>query len=136
MSKPESIATLEHNLRQLVGRLTGGATGIIDLAQCYLHERSEGPKNEEITTTAEMMLQRVQEGGDIGADLRVIYWRDQEDLSRLLLEQMATDLAEDVQAGGEEPKSGLKEIWWQAHNKNNKPAYFQIGAHIVASNWG
>lgn len=123
---PESIATLEHNLRQLVGRLTGGATGIIDLAQCYLYERSEGPKNEEITTTAEMMLQRVQVGGDIAPDLRVIYWHGQEELSRVLLERMAADLAEDVRARGDEPEGELKQIWWQAHEKNSKPAYFQV----------
>lgn len=123
---PESIATLDHNLRQLVGRLTDGATGIIDLAQCYLHERSEGPKNEGITTTAEIMLQRVQEGGDISPDLRVIYWHDQEDLNRSLLDQMASDLAKDVRSRGEEPESELKKIWWQAHEKNSKPAYFQV----------
>ncbi len=123
---PESIATLEHNLRQLVGRLTGGATGIIDLAQCYLHGRDEGPKNEHVTTAAEEMLQRVQLGGDVAPDLRVIYWRDQADLSRVLLEQMASDLAEDVRSRGEEPEEALKDIWWHAHEKNSKPAYFQV----------
>ena len=55
-----SIATLEHNLRQLAGRLTDGSTGIIDLAQCYLYDRHEGPKDEEATSDAEMMLQRVR----------------------------------------------------------------------------
>ena len=123
---PESIATLGHNLRQLVGRLTGGATGIIDLAQCYLHDRGEGPKNEDVTTAVEHMLQRVQLGGDIAPDLRVIYWRDQADLSRLLLEQMASDMAEDVRSRGEKPGEALKDLWWQAHEKNSKPAYFQV----------
>jgi len=123
---PESIATLEHNLRQLVGRLTDGATGIIDLAQCYLHDRHDGPKNEEITTSSELMLQQVQIGGDVAKDLRVIYWRDQEDLSRVLLEQMASDMAEDIRARGEKPEAELKQIWWQAHEMNSKPSYLQV----------
>lgn len=122
---PGSIATLEHNLRQLEGRLTDGATGIIDLAQCYLYEREAGPKNEDVTTAVEQMLQRVQLGGDVAPDLRVIYWRDQADLSRSLLEQMASDLAEDVRSRGAEPDVELKDIWWQAHEENSKPAHFQ-----------
>jgi len=123
---PESIATLEHNLRQMVGRLTGGGTGIIELAQCYLHDHGEGPKNEDVTTAAEQMLQHVQLGGDVAPDLRVIYWRDQADLSRLLLEQMTSDLAEDVRTRGEEPGETLNDLWRQAHEKNSKPSYFQI----------
>jgi exodeoxyribonuclease V alpha subunit len=123
---PESIATLEHNLRQQEGRLAGGATGIIDLAKCYLHDSGEGPKDEDVTTAAEQMLQRVQLGGDVTPDLRVIYWRDQADLSRALLEQMASDMAEDVRSRGEEPGDALKEVWWQAHEKNSKPSYFQV----------
>ena len=123
---PESIATLEQNLRQLEGRLSGGATGIIDLAQCYLHVRHDGEKNEDTTTAAEQMLQRVQLGGDVAPDLRVLYWRDQEDLSRVLLEQMALDMAEDVRARGGEPPEALRDLWWEAHEKNSKPAYFQV----------
>lgn len=123
---PESIATLEHNLRQLVGRVTGGATGIIDLAQCYLRDPGDGPKNEDVITAAEQMLQRVQHGGDVAPDLRVIYWRDQPDLFRALLEQMSLDMAEDVRSRGEEPGEALKDLWWQAHEKNSKPSYFQV----------
>ncbi|RME53638.1 MAG: exonuclease, partial [Deltaproteobacteria bacterium] len=123
---PESIASLEHNLRQLLGRITDNATGIIELAQCYLHDYGKGEKNEDLTTAAEEMLQRVQRGGDVAPDLRVIYWRDQADLSRILLEQMASDLAEDVRSRGEEPEETLAKIWRQAHEKNSKPAYFQV----------
>lgn len=123
---PGSIATLEYNLRQLEGRLTDGATGIIDLAQCYVHVRNDGPKNEEITTKAEQMLQQVQVGGNVTPDLRVIYWRNQEDLYHSLLEQMASDMAEDVRARGEEPEETPSKLWRQAHKDNSKPAYFQV----------
>jgi hypothetical protein len=58
--------------------------------------------------------------------LRVIYWRDHADRSRVLLEQMALDLTEDVSSRGEEPGEALKYISWQAHEKNSKPAYFEV----------
>ena len=125
-SAPESIATLGQNLRQLEGRLTGGGTGIIELAQCYLHLGRDDVKNEDTTTAAEEMLGRVQLGGEVAPDLRVHYWRDQEDLSKLLLVQMAADLAEDVRARGEEPPGDLPTLWRQAHQENSKPAYFQV----------
>ncbi|MFC2167769.1 ATP-dependent RecD-like DNA helicase [Acidobacteriota bacterium] len=123
---PESIAILEHNLRQLVGRLTDGATGIIDIAKCYIHYTEERVKNEDITSGAEKILQRVQEGGDVAPDLRVIYWNGQEELSELLLEQMKLDMAEDVRMRGEEPGDELPEVWKQAHANNTKPAFFQV----------
>lgn len=123
---PESIATLDQNLRQLEGSLTGGGTGIIDLAQCYLYERNEGQKNEEITTRAEIILKRIQEGGDVAPDLRVLYWRDQEDLRNILLEQMKSDMAEDLRKKGQEPGEDLNHIWREAHGNNSKPSYFQV----------
>lgn len=122
---PESIATLEHNLRQLAGRLTDGSTGIIDLAQCYLYDRHEGPKDEEATSDAEMMLQRVQEGGDITPDLRVLYWRDQDQLNQLLLEQMVSDMIEDIRAESKAPGDLPSDIWRQAHADNTRPTYCQ-----------
>lgn len=123
---PESITDLEENLRQLEGQITGGATGIIDLAQCYIHDRNDQPKNEEITTRAEEVLQRIQMGGDITSDLRVIYWRDQGDLYRTLIEQITLDVAENLRSQGLEPTEGLSQVWRQFQEKNNKPTYFQI----------
>lgn len=123
---PESVATLEQNLRQLTGRYTGGGTGIIDLAQCYIHHQTDGQKNEDVTTAAEQMLKRIQFGGEVAPDLRVIYWQDQEDLFRALFEQMTSDLKEDIKKRGEEPEETLKQLWRKANKNNSKPSYFQI----------
>jgi len=123
---PQSMATLEINLRQLVGCISGGATGIIDLAQCYISSSEEKDKIEDITTAAEQMLQQVQMGGDITPDLRVLYWGDQEELSQMLLEQMASDLAEDVKGRREHPENEISKLWRQAHENNSKPNYFQV----------
>lgn len=123
---PQSMATLEINLRQLEGRILDGATGIIDLAQCYVSSPQEINKNEDTTTAAEQVLQQVQMGGDITPDLRVLYWRDQKELSQMLLEQMASDLAEDVRRRGKNPEIEFTELWRQAHENNSKPAYFQV----------
>lgn len=123
---PESMATLVKNLRQLGGQVAGGATGIIDLAQCYVSTRQEEVKNEDTTTAAEQMLQRVQMGGEVAPDLRVLYWQDREDLHRLLLSQLAQDLASDVRERGETPETELSRLWRQAHQDNSRPSYLQI----------
>ncbi len=123
---PESVARLKHNLRQLQGRVEGNATGIIDLARCYRRVSHDEAKDEDVTTAAERTLQRVQAGGDVAPDLRVLYWQDQEDLSRMLLDQMVNDMTEDVRGRKEEPSEDLPSLWRQAHENNRKPTYFQV----------
>ena len=118
------VATLEQNLRQLLGRVTDGGTGIIDLAKCYIPADREGPKNEEPTTAAEIMLQRVQEGDRIDKDLRVVYWMDQQELNDLLMEEIGRDMAEDVHGRGAEPSLDLRTLWRQAFDE--RPSYMQI----------
>lgn len=124
---PESIATLQHNLRQLEGSVKDNATGVIDLAQCYRRVRHGGSKDEDASTAREQILQRVQAGGDVAPDLRVLYWNNQEDLSRMLFDRMTSDMAEDVRGRQEEEPSGdLPVLWRQAHEDNRKPTYFQV----------
>ena len=119
---PQNVATLEINLRQLEGRVLDGATGIIDLAKCYLSSLQRGVKVEDATTAAEQMLQKVQIGGNITPDLQVLYWQEQKELSQMLLDQMAADLT----GRGENPANEFSQLWRQAHENNSKPAYFQV----------
>ena len=123
---PESVARLKHNLRQLEGRVEGNATGIIDLARCYRRVSHDEAKDEDVTTAAERTLQHIQAGGDVAPDLRVLYWQDQKDLSRMLLDQMISDMTEDVRGRKEEPSADLPPLWRQAHKNNRKPTYFQV----------
>ena len=128
---PESIATLEENLRQNQGRLTDVGTGIIDLAQCYLHTALNDEKDETRTTASEIMLKKVQEGGDVDHDLRVLYWHSQEELNELLINQiekdMKADLADNNENGyaedGDLPGRPW-ELWGNAFD--GRPDYLQI----------
>ena len=128
---PESIGTLEQNLRQLTGRLTGGGTGIIDLAQCYVRGPKDDKKNEDLSTAAEIVLQRVQEGGEVDKDLRVLYWNDQEELQSVLTEQIENDMREDVEKEGEDPATIPRDLWRQA--VKDDPSRLQILAPIGGS---
>ncbi len=123
---PESFARLEHNLRQLIGRVSGGATGIIDLARCYIHQSGDDAVQEARKLDAEQMLQQIHAGGDITPDLRVLYWHSQQELVSLLLEYMKRDLAEDAGLADQQAGIELGEAWWQAHQKNSRPSLFQI----------
>ena len=121
---PESIATLEVNLRQLLGRVTNGGTGIIDLAKCYISTEQEISKNEDHSTSAEIMLQRVQEGGIIDKDLRVVYWQDQQELNDLLIEEFKRDMTDDVRVRGKDPSEDFRDLWRQAFDF--QPSYMQV----------
>lgn len=128
---PENVAVLTENLRQAQGRLTGGGTGIIDLAKCYLRTALRDAKNEDASTAAEIMLQRVQEGGDIDHDLRVLYWSSQAELNDLLISQIEQDMRTDLERRPPRGKSKPVEdedkpwvLWSQAFDR--RPDYLQI----------
>lgn len=87
----ESLAVLNINMRQMEGRLRGAGTGILDLACLYL--RPIGATQPPVDASmAEQVLAKVQEGGDIDKDLRVVYWTDGNDLSEKLLQTMVADI--------------------------------------------
>src|SRR5260370_41785428 len=71
-SSPESVGFLETNIRQMENRLKGEGTGILELASLYMRTRQTPEKDEGVQAYVEEILRRVQEGGDIDKDLRVI----------------------------------------------------------------
>ena len=125
---PESLAFLKHNLRQRQGRLDDGGTGIIDLAKCYVHLPLQDAKHEDITTQAEIMLQKIREGGDIDKDLRVLYWHDQEELNLMLLGQIEQDMRNDIQTRSCSALNIDEEQPWTLWKNafDDKPDYLQI----------
>jgi len=120
--EPSSVATLLDNLRQLDNRVCGRGTGILDLAALYVRGESKSEKNEEDSLAAEEILRRVQEGGDVDHDLRVIYWTDAETLPADLIERITRDL-EDVTGKTVDPEKP-HELW--RHGFDNRPEAFQI----------
>ena len=65
-----------------------------DLAGLYVRGTVE-EDNEARKAEAEVLLQRVQEGGDIDTDLRVTYWNTPEELAKLIETQMISDIEAD-----------------------------------------
>lgn len=94
-ARPEAHGHLTHNVRQAQARIQGEGTAILELAAAFQASSrligADGTNKED----AEAMLQRVQEGGDVDRDLRVVYWRDEADLAPQLIQTMLNDLADD-----------------------------------------
>jgi len=94
---PEHVGELKTNMRQLRNRLTGDGTGILDLASIYVRRGLADEKVADFDAQEEEILRRVQEGGDVADDLRVLYWQTPEELERLLLETIVADMERDTQ---------------------------------------
>ncbi len=120
---PENTATLKESLRQMLNRVIGRGTGILDLARLYLRSSIQDSKDEDAELAAEEMLKRVQEGGDIDLDLRALYWQDPEGLAEQLLEQIDADMRVDLESSGEDEIPRWK-LWGDAFN--DRPEYSQI----------
>jgi exodeoxyribonuclease V alpha subunit len=95
-SEPDSIATLKDNLRLLENRTAGRGTGILDLAAGYIRESLAEEKRWEAQSDIEEVLRKVQEGGDVYEDLRVVYWDKAEQLAGLLIDQITRDMEQDT----------------------------------------
>ena len=86
-----SIARLEHNLRQLENRVEGNGTAVLDLAEMFVVANTE-EDTHATSSDAEELLTRVHKGGNVDADLRVIYWEDPSNLANQLIETIESEM--------------------------------------------
>lgn len=93
---PEHVGQLETNMRLRINELSGNGTGILELADLYTRCSLEETKSEDRQAKEETMLARVQEGGDVTKDLRVLYWSDTDELETLLLNTIVADMEADT----------------------------------------
>jgi len=125
---PENVGILKTNVRQLLNKIEGKGTTILELASLYVRRKLSEYKDSGQKFKEEEILKKVQEGGDTDKDLRIIYWKDLDDLRENLIETIVKDLEADT---------GLKfdpnesfEIWAQAFRIQNynsqEPDYMQI----------
>ena len=124
--QPESIAELKTNIRQMENRVTGQGSGILALASLYVHE-ALGADNEESKVHAEQLVAKVQEGGDVDRDLRVIYWKDPEHLANELEARFIADVERDSKRKFDRDKP--YDAWGKACDDGNgrqRPEYLQI----------
>jgi hypothetical protein len=84
---------LTENLRQLENKVTGKGCGIIDLASCFINGCVKGneSESEEESINRERLIVKLHEGGDVDKDLTVIYWNDEENLAKRLIDQIVSD---------------------------------------------
>ena len=128
---PENVGILKTNVRQLLNKIENKGTGIVDLSSLYVRKKPAEYKDSKQKFMEERILKKVQKGGDIDKDLRVIYWKGLDDLKQKLIETIIKDLEADT---------GLKydpgdpfKIWAKAfkieyyrNNSKPEPDYMQI----------
>jgi ATP-dependent exoDNAse (exonuclease V) alpha subunit len=126
-NQPESVGHLTVNIRQMENVLSGRGTGILDLAALYVRQRRQENKSSGEDSVSEEMLRRIQEGGDVDQDLRVLYWRDAADLETQLVTQIIADLEADtgMQFDADRPER----LWLSAvegEDRRKQPEYMQV----------
>ena len=123
----ESIGILQTNLRQMENRLNDRGTGILQLASLFERRGQTERKDEDKKAQAEQMLARVQEGGDVDKDLRVLYWNTPEDLVEKLKAGIVFDMEADTGLTFDEDKP--YEVWdaaFKGEAKAKRPEYMQV----------
>jgi len=123
---PESVGLLTTNIRQMENRLKEEGTSVLDLASLYVRTKQTSEKEDAIKSRAEDILRRVQEGGDIDRDLRIIYWKDTDELAQKLTDAMVADMEKDT--GKAFNASRPYDLWKAAFQQNGgmRPEYQQV----------
>ena len=114
--QPDAIGELKINMRQIINRLTGKGTGIIDLASIFMRNEPLAEINEEDEIIEDEMLTKVVEGGDVSGDLRILYWNTPEDLEKVLLDTIVKDLETD--SGKQLDPNKPYELWNSVFKKD------------------
>lgn len=94
------------------------ATDLLSAAQPAL------PVEEAEAGPAEDILARIQEGGDVDKDLRVLFWNGHEDLTAQLVEHIVADIEADT--GASRDGNANSQFWKTAFGSYEKPELSQI----------
>ena len=90
--QPGSIALLKDNLRQLLNFVEGKGTAILRLAELFISANARD-NGEATPSDAEELIAQVHKGGEVDADLRVIYWDEPTTLSGTLIGTIEREMA-------------------------------------------
>jgi len=128
---PENVGILKTNIRQLLNKIEDKGRGILELASLYVRKKTSEFKDSEQKFEEERILKRIQEGGDVDKDLRVIFWKGLDDLREQLFETIVKDLKTFVEEEKIDTKTDeLIEMWERVFNirdySNQKPDRMQI----------
>jgi hypothetical protein len=127
IDQENAVGILDINIRQMENKLENRGTGILDLASLYLRERHLNDHAPESKARAEEILGKLQEGGEVDKDLRVLYWKDHEQLKTQLIERIIADLEKDsgMTFSSDRPYELFREASKDEDGKS-KPNYWQV----------
>jgi hypothetical protein len=137
---PESVGELRINLRQMENKVTGKGTGILDIAAVFVRNAYRGQKDEEESLRAEDVFQKLQDlpaDGSYDKDLRVLYWRDADDLLDRLVQRMIKDMEEDT--GQPFDPAAAYKLWGLAAKGASphwRPDYHQVITPYIHEDFG
>ena len=119
--RPDSIARLDQNLRQMENTVEGNGTAIPRLAELFITANA-GDNGQATSSDAEKLLTQVHKGGNVDDDLHIIYWDDPSNLDKRLIEVIESEMEAHVN----EPLHPEKpyELWRTAFEW--KPEHYQI----------
>jgi ATP-dependent exoDNAse (exonuclease V) alpha subunit len=110
----ECIGELEYNIRQMENTVIGKGSLILQLASIYTRNFENKSQNQLLLPESEEILGKVQQGGDIDLDLRVIFWNTPEELELVLEETFKKDI-ETLSKRKISEKDGLAQLWSEVH---------------------
>ncbi|MCK6462815.1 MAG: AAA family ATPase [Candidatus Pacebacteria bacterium] len=122
---PENVGKLAINVRQLENAVFDRGKGILELADIFIQEQQKEENFDK--TKLESMLKRVQEGGVVDKDLRIIYWTQFDELESLMRDIIIEDLENDSNVKLENDKTYL--LWDAACKKKDgkkRATYMQV----------
>ena len=119
--QPESIAFLTENLRLMENISKKKGTAILNLAELFIASKSDDD-NPATSLKDEELLRGIHKGGNVDADLRVIYWDDPRNLCNLLIDTIEREMSDHT---GKHPSPDKPyELWRSAFDW--KPERYQV----------
>lgn len=122
-SRSESLGRLKLNLRQLLNKLQGQGSSIVELSQLFIlddSDKSEDSRDASTTVEQEELIQRIHAGGAVDRDLDVVYWNEPEELATALIAAVEAKMS-----GGQPIEEGRAYKLWR-ERLSEDPTRYQI----------
>ncbi len=122
---PENVGILTENIRQLVNRVDDKGNGILDLANIFIQENQKSEDDSYITDALKQAKEEIfekiqlQGNGDIDKDLSVYFWKDQEELQKVLQRTLVQDMENYTGLSLQDDGITLEKLWKQALRKED-----------------
>jgi exodeoxyribonuclease V alpha subunit len=121
---PENLTRLRDNLRQLLNQVEEKGIAILDLANLYAADLA-GDTDRATSPQDEALLRKVQTGGDVDRDLRVVYWDESSSLPDQVIAAIERDMRADTGIAADRSAFDL----WTAAFKGTPHRYQVLTPH-------